>query len=105
LTRSRQESGVRENRLRRSIGRGLETGAWRTAPALDPTASQGAAQVPFAEDEDVIQTLAPDRADEPIGERILPGAKRRRQDFPDAHALHALAEGVAVDGVAIAEEI
>jgi hypothetical protein len=43
LTRSRQESGVRETRLRRSIGRGLETGAWRTAPALDPTAGQDAA--------------------------------------------------------------
>jgi hypothetical protein len=37
--RSRQESGVREIRMRRSIGRGLETGALRTAPALDPTAS------------------------------------------------------------------
>ena len=47
-------------------------------------ARQGAAQVPFAEDEDVIQTLASDRADEPLGERILPGAKRRRQDFTDA---------------------
>ena len=60
-------------------------------------ARQGAAQVPFAEDEDVIQTLASDRADEPLGERILPGAMRRRQDFTDAHALHALAERVAVD--------
>ena len=54
-------------------------------------AGEGAAQVPFAEDEDVIQTLASDRADEPLGERILPGAMRRRQDFTDAHALHALA--------------
>src|SRR2546429_9225193 len=61
--------------------------------------------VAFAENQDVIQTLASDRADESLGERILPGAKRRRQDFTDAHALHALAEGVAVDGVAIAEEI
>jgi len=60
-------------------------------------ARQGAAQVPFAEDEDVIQTLASDRADEPLGERILPGAVRRRQDFTDAHAFHALAERVAVD--------
>ena len=30
---------------------------------------------------------------------------RRRQDFPDAHALHALPEHVAVDRVAIAEEV
>ncbi len=37
LTRSRQESGVREICMRRSNGRGLETGALCTAPALDPT--------------------------------------------------------------------
>ena len=41
-------------------------------------AGQGAAQVPFAEDEDVIETLAPDRADEPLRERVLPRAVRRR---------------------------
>src|SRR5881397_2922669 len=67
-------------------------------------ASQGAAQVPFAKDEDVIQTLAPDGADEPLREGILPGAVSRREDFTYAHALHALAERVAVDGVAIAEK-
>jgi hypothetical protein len=50
-------------------------------------AGQSAAQVPFAEDEDMIQTLAPIRADEPLRERIRPGAVRRRQDFTDAHAL------------------
>src|SRR5205807_4520425 len=60
-------------------------------------APQGTAQVPVAEDEDVIQTLASDLADEPLGERILAGGERRRQDFTDAHALHALAEGVAVE--------
>jgi len=42
-------------------------------------AGQDAAQVAFAENQNVIQTLASDRADEPLGERILPGAKRRRQ--------------------------
>ena len=60
-------------------------------------ASQGTAQVSFAKDEDVIQTLAPDRADKPLREGILPWAVRRRQDFTDAHALHALAERMAVD--------
>src|SRR6266568_5436310 len=63
-------------------------------------ASQGAAQVPFAEDEDVIQTLAPDGADEPLREGILPRAVRRREDFTGAHALHAsLPEHVTVDRV------
>src|SRR5258708_36735045 len=68
-------------------------------------AGEGAAQVPFAEDEDVIQTLAPDGADEPLREGILPGAVSRREDFTYAHALHALAERVAIDRVAIAEEV
>src|SRR3989441_8449793 len=78
----------------------------RASPVIvGEVAGQDAAQVAFAENQNVIQTLASDRADEPLGERILPGAKRRCQDFTDAHALHALAEGVAVDGVAIAEEI
>src|SRR5881409_41055 len=78
----------------------------RASPVIvGEVAGQDAAEVPFAENQNVIQTLASDRADESLGERILPGAKRRRQDFIDAHALHALAEGVAGDGVAIAEEI
>src|SRR3989454_2743115 len=42
-------------------------------------AGESAAQVPFAEDEDVIQTLAPDRADEPLREGILPGAVRSEE--------------------------
>src|SRR5207247_10319994 len=67
--------------------------------------SQGAAQVPFAKDEYVIQTLVPDGADEPLREGVLPRAVRRREDFTDAHALHALPEYVTVDRVAIAEEI
>jgi len=67
--------------------------------------SQGAAQVPFAKDEYVIQTLAPDGADEPLREGVLPRALRRREDFTDTHALHALPEHVTVDRVAIAEEI
>src|SRR4029453_8818442 len=35
-----------------------------------------AAQVPLAEDEHMFQTLAPDRTDEALGERILPRAVR-----------------------------
>src|SRR6267143_2662476 len=46
-------------------------------------ASQGTAQVLFAEDKDMIQTLAPDGADEALREGVLPWAVRRRQDFTD----------------------
>ena len=68
-------------------------------------AGQRAAQVQFAEDKDVIQALAPDRADDPLREGVLPRTVRRRQNFTDANALHALAERGAVDRVAIAEEV
>ena len=53
----------------------------------------------------MIQTLAPDRADESLREGILRRAVGRGQDFGDPHALHTLPEGVAVDRVAIAEEV
>ena len=53
-------------------------------------ADQDAAQVPFAEDEHVIQTLPPDRADEPFREGILPGPLWSGEDFRDPHALYPL---------------
>src|SRR5436309_3095951 len=65
-------------------------------------AGQDAAQVAFAEDENVIETLAPDRADEAFHERIRPGAVRRRKDFVDLHALHSVPERLTVDLVTIA---
>src|SRR5439155_9486033 len=68
-------------------------------------AGQDAAQVAFAENQNVIQTLAPDRADEPLREGILPRAVRRREDFLDPHALHSVPKLLAVDLVAIAQEI
>ena len=50
-------------------------------------ASQGTAQVLLAEDDDVIQTLAPDGADEALREGVLPWAVRRHHDLTDPHAL------------------
>jgi hypothetical protein len=44
-------------------------------------AGQDATEVALAEDEHVIQALAPDRADEPLHERVLPRALRRDEDF------------------------
>src|SRR2546428_5480103 len=88
-----------------AVGRILVEREVSTRPVVvREVASQGTAQVSFAKDEDVIQTLAPDGADQPLREGILPWAVRRRQDFTDAHALHALPEQVTVDRVAIAEE-
>ena len=61
--------------------------------------------MPLAEHDDMVQTLAPDRADESLGEGILPRAARGREYFTDSHALHTLPEGVTVDCVAVAQEV
>src|SRR5467141_644380 len=78
----------------------------RASPVIvGEVAGQDAAQVAFAENQNVIQTLAPDRADEPLREGVLPRDVRGREDFLDPHALHALPEHVTVDLVTVAQEI
>ena len=68
-------------------------------------AGQDAAEVPFAENENVIQTLAPDRAGRAAPRRgSATGCEARREHFVDSHAVHALPEHVTVDRVAISEE-
>jgi hypothetical protein len=66
---------------------------------------QDMAQVSFAQDEHVVETLAPDGTDQALGERILPGAVRRREDFGDPHALDAVAELLAIHPVTVAQEV
>jgi hypothetical protein len=68
-------------------------------------AGQDAAQVAFAQDEDVIQTFAPDRANEPFREGVQPRALGPGQHVPDSHALHSAPKRVTVDAVPIAEEV
>jgi hypothetical protein len=53
----------------------------------------------------MIQTLAPDRADEAFHDRVLPWAVGCRQHFTDAHAPQSVLKEVTVDAVAVAEEI
>jgi hypothetical protein len=53
----------------------------------------------------VVEAVAPNRADQAFGERILPRTSSSREDFLNPHTLHALSEGVAVDGVSIAQEV
>ena len=43
--------------------------------------------------------------DEPLCEGVLPRAVGRDQDFSDLHSLRALQEGVAINRVAITEEV
>lgn len=62
------------------------------------------AGVVVAEDEDVIEQLTTERADEPFRERIHVGSARRRPDDPDADAVEGACERAAELSVAIADE-
>jgi hypothetical protein len=56
--------------------------------------------VSLAEDEHVIQTLAPDRTDEPLREGVLPRAVRGRENLLDPHAVH-LPKCLTIDSVTL----
>ena len=64
-----------------------------------------ASQVPLAENDDMVQTLAPNRGDESLREGILPRAVRGRENFTDPDAPHTLPEDITIDCVAVAEEV
>ena len=66
---------------------------------------QDSSKVTLAENDDMVQALAPDGADESLHERILPRALWGGENFSDADALHPLSEGVTVDCIAVAEEV
>src|SRR5919106_5543299 len=83
--------------VEREVGSGLMV--------VGEIAGQDAAEVSLAEDEHVIQALASDRADEPLGERVLPRALRRRENLLDSHALHAMPELLTIDLVTIPDEV
>ena len=53
----------------------------------------------------MVEALAPNRADEPFHEWILPRTLGRCEDFVDAQAVYSVSEGLAIDGVAIAEVV
>src|SRR5438128_2375781 len=63
-----------------------------------------APQVSVADDDDVIQTLAPYRADQSLHIGILPGTRGTRDDFGDAHAGDTSPADVTVGGIAVSQE-
>ena len=76
-----------------------------SAVIVGEVAGQDAAQMVFAQDKDMIEALSPDRTDQPLRERILPRAVRRRDDFIDAQALDSMPEPLGVNPVTIAKEV
>ena len=62
-------------------------------------------QMSFAEHDDVVKALTPDRADDPLGIRVLPGATRGNDHLLDSQRADALLEHLPVDGVPVTEQI
>ena len=59
----------------------------------------------FAEDDDMVKTFPPDRANQPFRMAILPWRSRRGGPITNAHGAKPPLEYLAVDSVAIAEDV
>src|SRR5262249_9218660 len=59
-------------------------------------APQESTQMPFIEDDHVVEAIATDGADEPFHEGILPGCARGGEDLADSHTLDSPHELLAV---------
>jgi hypothetical protein len=66
---------------------------------------QNVHQMPFVDDDDVIQALTPDAPDQPLDIRILPRPPGGDDDLFDPQMLYPLPKGSAIDAVPIAQEI
>src|SRR5260221_8487473 len=65
--------------------------------------SQDSAQMRLAQDNDVVQTLTPDRSDQPFGKAILPGRGWCGRLVPDAHGAQTAGDDAAIDTIPIAD--
>ena len=59
----------------------------------------------LAKDDEVIETLASDRSDQPFSEAILPRRSRRNRLVADAHSTNAALSDVAIDAIVISDEV
>src|ERR1700737_4164528 len=66
---------------------------------------QNPAQMFLAQDNDVVQTLAPDRPDQPFGKAILPRRSWCDGVFPDSQGAQSWSGAFTVDPIAIPDHI
>jgi len=59
----------------------------------------------LAKDDEVIETLASDRSDQPFSEAILPRRSRRNRLVSDTHSTNAALSDVAIDAIIISDEV
>ena len=85
----------------RSIFRQCQMGS--RAVIVGEIALQPVAQMSLIENDDVIQTFPPNRADQPLHIRILPRTPGCGDNFFHQERVEAIAELGSVDGIAIAK--
>ena len=66
---------------------------------------QNPAQMGLAQDKDVVQTLAPDRSNQPFDKAILPRRGRCNRFVPNAHGSQSACDDGAIDPIAIADHV
>src|SRR5712664_2559003 len=66
---------------------------------------QNPTQMFLVQDNDVVQTLAPDRSDEPFGKAVLPRRGRCNWLVSDAHGTQSARDDSAVDSISISDHI
>ena len=59
----------------------------------------------LAQDDEMVDTLATDRADGPFNKTILPWRGRRNRFVPYAHGAYAVPEDGAIDPIPIPDEV
>ena len=83
----------------------VERLVWPRGVVVGEIRAQEAAEMGLAQNDDVIEALAADGADDAFDERVLPGRPRGDEHLANPHAGDAPGEGLAVDGISIAEQI
>src|SRR5215471_15397332 len=68
-------------------------------------ASQDSAQMGLAENDDMIQALAADRPDQPLGKSILPRRNRCGRLVPNAHGMQSTSDDAAIDAIAVFDHV
>src|SRR6476620_8050965 len=59
----------------------------------------------LARNNDAVQTLAPDRSDQPFGKAILPGRRRCNWLVPNSHGTQSACDDSAIDPIAITDHV
>ncbi len=78
---------------------------WTRDVVVVDVVTQDAPQVPFAEDDQVVEAFSPDRPDDPLGIGILPGGLWGGEDLPDADTPDDPAECVALGTIPIPQQV